>query len=99
VEAISKNGVDGNREYASPMEAASFDNLPNAYVEIAEFDCLRDEGIHYAEALQKSGIQVELYHTKGTIHGYDVAVTSEIVKQSVERRIEALQIAFHLVDH
>ncbi|OAB27033.1 alpha/beta hydrolase [Paenibacillus macquariensis subsp. defensor] len=93
-----KNGVDGNREYASPMEASSFENLPDAYVEIAEFDCLRDEGIHYAESLQKSGIQVELYQTKGTIHGYDVAVKSEIVKQSVERRIEALKIAFHLVD-
>lgn len=89
-----KNGVNGNREYASPLEASSFADLPDAYVEITEFDCLRDEGIHYAEALQKNGIQVEVYHTRGTIHGYDVAEKSEIVKQSVERRILALRRAF-----
>ncbi|MBW4084077.1 alpha/beta hydrolase [Paenibacillus sp. S150] len=92
-----KDGVGaGKREYASPMEAASFENLPDAFVEITEFDCLRDEGIHYAEALRKSGIPVEIHYTKGTIHGYDVAEKSEIVRQSVERRIEALRRAFDL---
>ncbi|MEK3985876.1 alpha/beta hydrolase [Paenibacillus sp. FSL K6-3166] len=90
-----KNGVAaGKREYASPMEATSLKGLPNAYVEITEFDCLRDEGIHYAEALQECGVQVELYHTKGTIHGYDIAEKSGIVQQSVARRIEALRGAF-----
>ena len=33
--------------YASPMEAQSFEKLPSAYVETAEFDCLHDEGIAY----------------------------------------------------
>lgn len=94
-ELYLKNGVAASkREYASPMEATSLKGLPDAYVEITEFDCLRDEGIQYAEALQKNGVQVELYHTKGTVHGYDIAEKSEIVQQSVTRRIEALRGAF-----
>lgn len=94
-ELYLKNGVAaGKREYASPMEATSLKGLPNAYVEITEFDCLRDEGIHHAEALQKNGVEVEVYYTKGTIHGYDIAEKSEIVQESVTRRIEALRRAF-----
>lgn len=88
------NDTSSNREYASPMEASSFINLPNAYIEVAEFDCLRDEGIHYAEALQKNGIQVELHKTEGTVHGFEIAQNSYIVKQSVDKRIEALEKAF-----
>lgn len=31
-------------QYASPMEADSFKYFPKTYVEVAEFDCLHDEG-------------------------------------------------------
>lgn len=93
-----KDGVLSHREYASPMEAASFENLPDAYVEVSEFDCLRDEGIAYAEALQKSGVHVELNKTTGTVHGFEIAEKSEIVRESVTRRIEALKKAFYPQD-
>lgn len=90
-----KNGVDNKREYASPMEAASLENLPDSYVEVSEFDCLRDEGISFAKALQETGIHVELYKSEGTVHGFDIAEKSEIVHQSVTRRIDALKEAFY----
>lgn len=83
------------RQYASPMEAASLANLPDAYIEVAEFDCLRDEGILYAQALKQAGAAVELHQTTGTIHGYDMAEESPIVQQSKLRRINALQQAFY----
>jgi len=35
--------------YYSPVEADSFDGLPPAYIETAEFDCLHDDGILYAD--------------------------------------------------
>ncbi len=89
-----RNGVHSKKEYASPLEAASFENLPDAYVEVSDFDCLRDEGIQYAEALQKCGIHVELNKTIGTVHGFEIARKSEIVRKSIERRIEALKKAF-----
>ncbi|RUT44649.1 alpha/beta hydrolase [Paenibacillus anaericanus] len=89
-----KDSVDGKKEYASPMEATSFTNLPNAYVDVAEFDCLRDEGINYTEALQNSDVPVELNITKGTVHGYDMVETSQIVLENKARRIRALQKGF-----
>jgi len=97
-ELYLRNGVQGKREYASPMEAPSLNDLPDAYIEVAEFDCLRDEGINYAKALQNNGIHVELYETAGTIHGFEIAENSEIVNQSVAKRIEALKAAFRLSD-
>lgn len=93
-----KNGVHNLREYASPMESASFLKLPEAYVEVSEFDCLRDEGIHFAEALQKNGIHTELHKTAGTIHGFDIAEKSEMVHLVVARRIQALKRGFHIVE-
>jgi len=80
--------------YISPAQADSFLYLPSAYIEVAEFDCLRDEGANYAKTLEKNGVFVTLNQTKGTIHGYDIALKSEIVKQALDKRIEALRYAF-----
>jgi acetyl esterase len=89
-----RNGVHSDRGYASPMEAASLKDLPDSYIEVSEFDCLRDEGINFAEALCKNGINVELFETTGTVHGFEIAENSEIVNQSVAKRIAALKKAF-----
>lgn len=91
-----KDGVDTKREYFSPIEAPSFMGLPDAYIEVAEFDCLRDEGINYAESLQKGGASVELNKTIGTIHGFEIIEGSELTRQSTQRRIAALQKGFGL---
>lgn len=50
--------------------------LQKGGVEVSEFDCLRDEGINYAEALQKGGVVVFLNQTKGTIHGFEMNIDS-----------------------
>lgn len=89
-----KDVVHLDRVYASPMEAETFASLPAAYIEVAEFDCLRDEGINFAAELKESGVSVELHQTKGTIHGFEIAESSEIVKQSLMKRIDALNRAF-----
>jgi len=49
----------GKREYMSPMDAVSLADLPPAYIETAEFDCLRDGGIQYAERLEQDHVPVE----------------------------------------
>jgi len=88
------NGIPVKKEYASPIEAASLEKMPATYIEVAEYDCLRDEGINFAEALQKNGVQVELNKTTGTIHGFEIAESSELVHQIVAKRIAVLKRAF-----
>lgn len=76
----------GPRQYLSPLEADSFAGLPPAYVEVAEFDCLRDEGAAYAAALRRAGVPVELYEVMHAPHGYDIAVFSGIMKKIMKQR-------------
>ena len=84
-----------NLAYASPMEAKSFSGLPDAYVETAEFDCLRDEGLAYAKALQSHGAAVSINETKGTMHGYDIVAKSSITKASVLTRVKYMAKMFN----
>lgn len=74
--------------YASPIHTESLKKLPEAYIETAEFDCLCDEGILYAEKLMASGVPVTLNNTLGTIHGFDIALESEIVRDCVNQRVD-----------
>ena len=80
--------------YASPMEADSFENLPAAYVETAEFDCLHDEAIAYAAALQNAGVAVLCNETKGTMHGYDIVQNAPVTKAAIAGRIRFMQTCF-----
>ena len=77
--------------YASPMEAQSFEKLPRAYVETAEFDCLHDEGIAYANALLEAGVSVELNETRGTMHGFDIVQNAETTKAALAARIKFMR--------
>lgn len=80
--------------YASPIETPSLTGLPDTYLEMAELDPLRDEGIAYAEALQSAGVNVEMAGAKGVFHGYDLMKNSSIVKQCLLSRAAALKRAF-----
>ena len=89
-----KDGMRMKREIISPVEAESLAGLPPAYVEVAEYDCLRDEGIAYAETLRRDGIAVELHQPRRTMHGFEIAEKNEITQDSIARRIRALQSSF-----
>ncbi len=51
--------------YRSPVEAESHADLPPAYVEVAEFDCLHDDGVLYAQLLGGSGCQSRIPRSQG----------------------------------
>ena len=57
--------------------------IPPAYIETAEFDCLHDEALLYAQRLRDQGAQVTVYETKATVHGYDFCWDSPITQESV----------------
>ena len=77
--------------YLSPMEAPSLSSLPPAYVEVAQYDCLHDEGAEYAKALEQCGVPVELHEIKGAMHGYDIAQDSGLMNRVMEMRLRFLR--------
>ncbi len=80
--------------YYSPVEAESFDGLPPAYIEPAEFDCLHDDGILFSNLLEEEGILVTLNETKGTMHGFDIKQSAPTTKQALKHRIEYIRKMF-----
>ncbi len=85
-------GGDGGP--VDPASCKDLRGLPPAYVEVAEFDSLRDEGIAYARRLKEAGVDVELSVVKGTCHGYDFMVHSPVARESMKRRCVALSKVF-----
>jgi acetyl esterase len=65
-------------------------DLPPAYIETAEFDCLHDDGILYTQFLRKAGIEVTLNETRGTMHGFDIAQRSPITQAQIAARCKWL---------
>ena len=82
------------RKYLLPIEAESLSFLPCTYIETAEFDCLRDGGILFAERLKKEGVDVQLNETRGTMHAFDIAQKSAITRACIEKRIAFLKKCF-----
>ncbi len=83
-----RNADPKQPEYASPLEADSFNKFPSAYIEVAEFDSLHDDGVLLAEKLKAENIPVELHEVSGACHGYEVALESKIVREALERRVK-----------
>ena len=75
----------------SPVEAKDFTGLPPAYIETAEFDCLHDDGILYAQLLQDAGIPVILHETQGTMHGFDIAQKAPTTQAALAARISFMK--------
>lgn len=80
---------------ASPMHAGLPKIIPDTYIETAEFDCLHDEGIIYGARLRKAGANVEINETRGTIHGYDSAIHTQIAIRNIHKRILFLKNGFN----
>lgn len=55
---------------ASPLRANDVSRLPPAYILIAGFDPLRDEGRAYADRLARAGVPVTCECFEGQVHGF-----------------------------
>ena len=86
-----KNGDRGQLSYAAPLQSADLRGLPPAYVEVCEFDCLRDEGLAYAEKLKTGGVPVESHVVKGAYHGYDAFIEVPLVREHLEKRVNFMK--------
>ena len=86
-EMYLKDCTPQQEQIAVPMKNPLPKTLPPTYIETAEFDCLHDEGIIYAEKIKNRTAELQINETKGTFHGYDMLSSHPISKGSVEKRI------------
>lgn len=93
-EIYLKNGDNGQLQYAAPLQAKDFSNLPKAYVEPSEMDALRDEGIAYADKLKSAGNDVTVNIIKGAYHGFDAQLFSPLTKRVFEIRTQFMNAVF-----
>ncbi|MGZ4584279.1 MAG: alpha/beta hydrolase [Mycobacterium sp.] len=54
----------------APGRAKDVANLPPAYIAVADYDALRDDGIRYGELLAAAGVTVEVHNAETLVHGY-----------------------------
>lgn len=53
-----------------PARAASLEGVAPAYVAVAGYDPLRDDGIRYAELLAAAGVPAQVHNAETLVHGY-----------------------------
>jgi acetyl esterase/lipase len=63
-------GVNRDEPRISILKADDLGGLPPAYVAVAGFDPLRDEGVAFAERLHEAGVPVALRRHPGLIHTF-----------------------------
>lgn len=75
-------GTDDVPYTAAPARAEDLSGLPPAFVSVGSVDGFMDEDIAYATRLNHAGVPAELHLYPGACHGYQMAVDSEIARQS-----------------
>jgi acetyl esterase/lipase len=77
---------------AAPARLEDAAGLPPAYVEIAQIDILRDEGVAYATTLSRGGVEVELHLHPGVPHEFDsIAFDSDVARRAMADRVRVLK--------
>ena len=75
-------GTDDVPYTAAAARAVDLSGLPPAYVSVGTVDGFLDEDVDYALRLNHAGIPTELHVYPGACHGYQMAVDSEVARQS-----------------
>lgn len=91
---IENEKDQSNKMYYSPMYCSDFSSLPNAYIEVCQYDALKDDGLNYSQLLLNSNIEVELQMIKNSCHGFDSNINSELTKRYIQKRSNVLNREF-----
>jgi acetyl esterase/lipase len=79
--------------YAAPARATDLSGLPMAYVMVAQYDPLRDEGAAYARRLVAAGVPTELHQFAGTFHGFDTLASVAVSQRALRETYDVLRSA------
>lgn len=80
--------------YAAPGRLEHSGGLPPTYLEVAQLDPLRDEGLAFGVQLLASGTEVELHLRPGTFHGSEMFLAAAVSANAAALRGAALRRAF-----
>ena len=67
--ALYLPGPTQRSPYAMPLLANDFSHLPPAFIAVAQFDPLRDDGVCFSERLNVAATPALLYQGQGLVHG------------------------------
>ena len=90
IDAYLPDPLQRHRPLALPLRAHDFTGLAPAFVGVAEFDPLRDDGRRYAERLRRDGVEVDYFPGPGLVHGCLRARELPEVDRLYEALFEAL---------
>jgi acetyl esterase/lipase len=80
----------------APGRADNLADLPPAYIAVAGYDPLRDDGIRYGELLAAAGVPVEVHNAETMVHGYiGYAGVVPAATVATDRGLAALRVALH----
>jgi len=86
-------GTDRNDPRVSILHANDLSGLPPAYLAIAGFDPLRDEGVAFAERLRETGVPVSLRLHPGLVHTFaNLTAICPTARQAMLEAVGALQM-------
>jgi acetyl esterase len=86
---------DANDFRFAPLLLDDLSRLPPAFVLVAGYDPLRDEGIEYAKRLIEAGNRVTLHNYEGMVHGfYLMGGAVDAAKRAVAQSAAALRESF-----
>ena len=92
LDKYSKYYYGSNKEYKrvmkAPYDIELFLDYPSTYIEVAEYDCLHDDGVLFYNKLKEHGIVTSLNEVKGAMHGYDIAINSKLVEELIDKRVK-----------
>ena len=88
-------GTEGVSPYAAPARMADLAGLPPTFVNVCQFDPLRDEGIAYAQRLAQANVPTELVLYPGTFHGSGMIAQAAVNTRIVNDQLAALRRALH----
>lgn len=76
---------------AAPGRETDLAGLPSTYLEIAQVDLFRDEGLDFAARLSRCGVPVEAHLWAGAFHGFDGLVGTRVAQRAIEARMDFLR--------
>ncbi|MGV0066959.1 alpha/beta hydrolase [Mycobacterium colombiense] len=80
----------------APGRAKDLSNLAPAYIAVAGYDPLRDDGIRYGELLTAAGVDARVHNAETLVHGYlGYAGVVPAATAALEAGLEALRTALH----